>query len=218
MDFTQLRITMVETQLRTNRVSNAGVVDAFADVPRENFVPKAARTMAYMDEDQSFEDGTYLQEPRVFGRMVQEANIQENDLILDIHSTSGYSAAVLAKLGATVVALNADPALTEKAKANLADLSIDNVIPVTGALAEGDKENGPYDVIFIQGSAQQVPQALFDQLAEGGRLLVTMLDKNNLGRTTIYTKNDGVVGHVGLFDAAAKCLPGFETKKQFVFS
>ena len=209
MDYKAARHMMVEAQLRTNRVINPALIEALESVPREIFVPKQMAGGAYVDGPVSIGNGRSLMEPMVFGRLAQAAEIKPTDVVLDVGTGSGYSAAVLARVASTVVALESDAELAGRASANLASLGVDNVAVVTGALPAGDAAHGPYDVIMIQGQVPGIPDSLLKQLAEGGRLLAVLDQGAGPGHATIYTRFGGQISHRIVFDAAAGRLPGF---------
>lgn len=220
--FAALRHAMVESQIRTTDVTSRPLIAALRDVGREHFVPNAKRHMAYIDEDVAvgeLADGTmrYLMEPSPFAKLVQLADITPNDLVLDIGCVSGYSSAVLSRLCGAVIALEQDEALAARASQNLSDHGYDSVAVVTGTLAEGYASEGPYDVIFVGGSVDFVPDSLFEQLKPGGRL-VAIVGRGSSAFATLYLRDDeGVLGHRKAFNLAAKPLPGFQKAAEFEF-
>lgn len=215
-DFAALRRLMLDSQIKPNKVTDLRVQDALLAVPREIFVPESLKPVAYVDEDLNLGAGRYLIEPRVFARMLQEAGIAADDKVLDIAAGSGYTAAVLGHLAGSVVALESAADLAAKAKEAVAALGLANVTVVTGDLTKGHAAAGPYDVILIEASVPEVPAGLFEQLAEGGRL-VAVLRNGPIGVATLYSKTGGIVGSRPLFDAATPILPGFERPAAFVF-
>jgi protein-L-isoaspartate(D-aspartate) O-methyltransferase len=215
-DFAAARINMVENQVRCNGVTDAGVIAAMNRVPREVFVPEAARGIAYMDEEVQVSRGRYLLQPRVFAKLCQAAEVTAVDRVLDVGCATGYSSAVLAALAASVVALEADGDLARAASAALAQVGAANVSVVTGALGEGCAKQGAYDVIFVNGSLPEGPTKLFDQLAEGGRL-VAVIGGRPVGHAHVFVKANGVVSSRVVFDANVHPLPGFEVAESFVF-
>ncbi|PWL17967.1 protein-L-isoaspartate O-methyltransferase [Falsochrobactrum shanghaiense] len=219
-DFQDLRTKMVDNQIRTRDVTDLAVLDAFLTVPREVFVPAARQVLAYLDEDQLLEsEGTaprYIMEPSVFAKLVQLALVGKNDVVLDVGCGTGYSTAILSQLAGSVIGLESDSALSAAATARLQELGHDNVVIVSGDLTAGYASEAPYDVILIEGAVDFVPQPLFDQLKEGGRLVVVE-GRGNAGTARIYTKEDGVVSGRGAFNAAVQPLPGFERAQQFQF-
>jgi protein-L-isoaspartate(D-aspartate) O-methyltransferase len=210
------REAMVNGQIRPNRVVDERVTEALLAVPREPFLPRALRGVAYLDEDIAVAEGRYLMAPNAFARLLQAAEIGAEDVVLDIGCASGYSSAVIARLASAVVALEAEPELAARANENLARLEIDNIAVVEGPLEAGYPDQGPYDVIFLGGSVGRLPEALPEQLAEGGRLVVVERQAG-IGRALRYGKYDGLVSALELFDAQVAALPGFEVRPGFVF-
>ena len=207
---------MVESQVRPNKVTDDRVADAMLDTPREQFVPKPFRGVAYMDEDIEVGPGRFLMEPMVFARLLQEAEIDAGDTVLDIGCGTGYSSAVLGRLAGTVVALEDDHDMATRATEILAELGIDNAAVVEGPLNNGLPEQGPFDGILLNGSIGDVPDALINQIAEGGRLLAVVV-RNGIGRATRFDRINGLVSHRDLFDASIPTLPGFSHEPGFVF-
>ena len=208
--------SMIESQIRPTKVSDARVIDAFEAVPRDAFVPKAKREVAYLDEDLEVAKGRYIMEPMVLARLVEAARVTPEDVILDVGCTSGYSTAILARLGNVVVGLEEDEELAKIAEASLEALDIENAAVITGLLREGVASQGPYQVIFINGAVEEIPAKITEQLAEGGRL-VTVVVKNGIGRGHVMTKIDGKLGGLDIFDATVPFLPGFRKKAEFSF-
>lgn len=218
MDYAIARHNMVESQIRTNRVTDQLVMQAMEAIPREMFVPKALRGIAYSDEDIDLGSGRWLMEPMVFARLLQAALIDSNDVILDVGCATGYSTAVLSRLASTVVAVESDSDLAAQATETLSQLGIDNAAVIDGGLSEGCPQQGPYDVIFLGGAVEEVPQALLDQLAEGGRLVtVVRAPSDPFGEAMIFRRTDGYVGNRPLFDANIPPLPGFAKAPTFTF-
>lgn len=207
---------MIDCQLRPNEVNDERIIDAISAVPREFFVPKAKRAVAYVDEDIEVGEGRFLLEPRVFGRMLAAADVQSSDVVLDIGCATGYSSAVLSHLSDAVVAVEEDEKLAALAEKKLAEQDIMNVAVVTCTMCDGVAKQGPYDVIFIEGAVAEVPGALVKQLRIGGRLVCVKLE-GGVGRAHIIKKSaDGIVAQ-NLFDANVATLPGFDKKQAFVF-
>ncbi len=217
MDYGAARANMVASQLRTNKVTDPVLLEAFETVPRELFVPADKRGVAYVDEDIAIAPGRYLMEPMVFARLLQEAAVEPGDIVLDIGCGSGYSSAILAKLAATVVAVESDKRLAEDADRILSDQGNDNVVVVEAPLDEGYPKQAPYNVIVIGGSVAEVPKAICDQLIDGGRLVTVVKDRPGLGRASLIQRTGDVVSSRALFDAATPYLPGFTREAGFVF-
>ncbi len=217
VDFAAARWNMVESQLRTNKVTDLRVLDAFETVPRELFVPEPLRGIAYVDEDVALGGGRFVMEPRVLARLLQAAEPGPEDMALDLGCGSGYATAILSRLVATVVALEDDAALAEAANRTLDSLEIDNAVVVEGRLAAGYPKQAPYNIILLGGAVAEIPAAIADQLAEDGRLVAVVSAGPGLGRATLMRRDGGVVSSRVLYDAALPVLPGFEPVPGFVF-
>jgi len=216
MDFSAARRNMVERQVRTNKVTDGPVLEALSRVPRELFVPAGLREVAYVDEDVPVGNGRYLLEAMVFARLLQAAELQPEDSVLDIGCCSGYSTAVFARLVKRVVALESDSALAQIARTKLQELSIGNATVVEGPLERGWSEQSPYNAIVLGGAAGEIPDLILHQLAEGGRL-VGVENRGEIGRAMLYLCHRGVVSSRPLFDAAVAMLPGLTVEPSFVF-
>jgi protein-L-isoaspartate(D-aspartate) O-methyltransferase len=217
-DFAAARRMMVDGQVRTSDVTDMRIIAAMTEIPREPFVPAASAALAYVDCDLPVGEGAArtrcLLKPMVLAKMVQGAEIEPTDHVLDVGCATGYSAAVLGRVSGTVIALEEDKGLAKAAAAALA--GIPNVTPVSGPLAAGWAKAAPYDVIVLEGATDVVPQALCDQLKDGGRL-VCVLGSGPGSKVMIYRRSGTEVGVRPLFDAAAPLLPGFAKQPVFAF-
>jgi protein-L-isoaspartate(D-aspartate) O-methyltransferase len=215
-DYQALRRTMVDAQVRANDVADPRIHAAMLAVPRERFVPAAKRGFAYAEVPLEVAPKRYLLEPRTFAKMVQLAEVRPDDRILDIGCATGYSSAVLARLGAEVVALEQDADLVRLASEILAIEGGPLVAVVQGGLVEGVKAQAPFDVILINGAVETVPDQLFAQLGEGGRL-VAVIQENSAGRAMLFVKQNSRIGSWPGFDAVVPLLAGFRKAVGFVF-
>ena len=219
IDFTQARINMLDCQIRPADVTDHRVLEAFATIPRENFVAAAQRPLAYIDEDLKVQGSgptRYLMEAMTLSRLVQLAEIGEDDFVLDIGCGTGYSTAILSKLASSVVALESDEELAETATQNLMALDCNNAAVMQGPLEKGYPGEGPYDVIFIGGAVEQLPDSIGDQLKDGGRMVVVE-GLGNCGEARVHTKSGGVLTGLTAFNCAVMPLPGFEQVPEFQF-
>lgn len=218
VDYALARLNMVESQIRTNRVTDPDLVEAFDTVPRELFVPKAKRGIAYVDEALEIGGGRYLLEPMVLARLLQAAVPEPGDVALDIACGTGYATVILSKMVSMVVGVEEDQGLVDAGNANLETLGIDNAAIVRGRLDEGYDKQAPYNVILIDGGVEVVPPALFDDLADGGRLVtVEGGSPTEPGVAVLYEKRGGRIGRRILFDAGTPLLSGFREEAGFVF-
>jgi protein-L-isoaspartate(D-aspartate) O-methyltransferase len=222
MQFENARIHFVDGQLRTNDVTTPDVLAAFLSVPRELFVPASRRPIAYTDmhiEVKSADENgpaRYILSAMPFARMIQAADITKSDVVLDVGCATGYSSAILSYLADSVIAIEQDEGLVERANNALTDAGVDTVAVVHNALKNGLPSEGPYDVIFLEGAVEAVPDDFFESLKNGGRL-VCIVGKGASAEAICYLKDDGVISKRTLFNCSAPELPGFSLPKGFVF-
>src|ERR1700712_4515222 len=219
-DFATTRQKMVDGQVRPSDVTDIRIIDAMLAVPGEAFVPESQRALAYLDLDLDVSEAgaakRFLIKPVVIAKMLQAAEIAATDNVLVVGCASGYEAAVAAKLGSRVTATESDGALAAKARDVLAKLGFGNVTVRTQAAADGDEANAPYDVIVLAGATEIVPDRLYRQLRDGGRL-VGVFGTSRPPRAMIVTHSHADFGDRALFDAAVPVLPGLERPPAFVF-
>jgi protein-L-isoaspartate(D-aspartate) O-methyltransferase len=220
IDFAAARRMMVDGQVRTADVTDLRLLAAMLDMPRERFFPEDRQSLTYLDVDAVVsETGQPVRrtlKPMVLGKLIQAAGVVETDRLLDIGCATGYSTALLSRLAASVVALEQDAGLARRATEALNALGISNAKVVVGPLARGWPEEGPYDVIVVQGAVENLPQALIQQLANGGRL-ACVLGSGPAAKAMLYRMSDGEFSGRPVFDAAAPALPGFSKPLEFVF-
>jgi protein-L-isoaspartate(D-aspartate) O-methyltransferase len=209
---------MVDGQVRTADVTDLRLQAAMLELPRERFFPDDKTALAYLDLDVAVsapgQPVRRLLKPMVLAKLLHAAAIAPTDRVLDVGCATGYSTALLSHLAGSVVGLEQDAALARRAADTSAGLP--NVKIVTGPLSSGFAAEGPYDVIVIEGSAELVPAALFDQLGNGGRL-VGVIGRGAEGKARLYRRVDGDLSGRTVFDAAAAPLPGFAKPPEFVF-
>jgi len=222
MDFAAARQMMVDGQLRINDMTDPDLVAAFEAVPRERFVPPDKASLAYFDFDLPVlpaRDGRAarrLLKPLVIAKLIDIAKVGPTDRVLDVGCATGYSSAVLARLAHTVVALEEEVELAERARANLAELNLGNVSVHVGTLTAGWVADAPYDVILLNGAVETVPDALAPQLNQSGRL-ACVFRNGPAGKGMLYRASGGTLSGRSVFDAAAPLLPGFAAPPAFVF-
>jgi protein-L-isoaspartate(D-aspartate) O-methyltransferase len=213
-DYAARRTMMVDTQVRPSDVTKFPIIEAMLTVPREAFVPSGRREAAYVGENLALGGGRVMLEPRTLAKMLDALDIQPDELVLDIGPGLGYSSAVIARLAEAVVAVEEDEDLASEAETALSEAGADNVALVQGALANGAAKHGPYDVIVVEGAVEEVPQAVIDQLKEGGRVAALFME-GALGVCRVGYRIDGAVTWRFAFNASAPVLPGFEKQKSF---
>lgn len=216
IDYAVARHNMVENQLRPNQIEEPRVLKAMGEIPRELFVPKALRGCAYGDEDLDLGQGRFLIEPLALAKLIQAAEPRGEDVALVVGDVTGYAAAVLSRLVATVFLLVPPGTPTEPVEALLSELGCDNVVLQQGDAMAGYPAQAPYDLILLAGSVPVIPPALLDQLADQGRL-AAVVEHGRSGKVTIARKFNGAVGRLTPFDARIGRLPGFKVETGFQF-
>ena len=218
-DFAQARRLMVDTQLRTSNITDRRLLAAMGRVPRELFVPEKRRGLAYIDDVHPLTEGgspRYLPSPAPFGRLLQLAQIDAGDTVLDIGCVTGYSAAVMADLARHVTAVESDPDLAAKARENLATLAISNVDVVEAPLDQGPTGSQTFDVVMVEGALEVVPETLLDRIKDGGRL-VALVREGATASAKVYVRAGSDVAARTEFDANLPLLEIVKRDQEFVF-
>ncbi|ABD56175.1 protein-L-isoaspartate O-methyltransferase family protein [Jannaschia sp. CCS1] len=215
-DFIQRRVTMVDTQVRPSDVTKFPVLDAMLTVPREVYAPDAARDVAYADGPIPLGDGRQVLDPRATAKLLQALEPRPSDLVLELGASTGYTTALLAHMAEAVVAIEEDEDLARDAEAALSEQGVDNAALVQGALTDGSPKHGPFDAIAIFGGVEQIPDALTEQLKEGGHIGAIFME-GALGEARIGVKAGGRITWRMAFNATAPILPGFARAPSFAF-
>lgn len=213
-DFAARRTMMVDTQVRPSDVTKYPIIDAMLAIPRERFTPDRLAEAAYMGNNIELGANRVLLEPRTLAKMLDGLNVSDTDLVLDVACGTGYSSAVLSRIAQGVIAVEEDEALADDAEAALAAIGCDAVVLHRGPLTQGATEYAPYDVITVQGAAEEFPDALVAQLADGGRVACVFME-GALGVVRIGVKRGDRVAWRDAFNASAPVLPGFEKARAF---
>jgi len=213
-NFETRRTMMVDTQVRPSDVTKFPIIDAMLSVQREAFVPASLREAAYVGENLTLPGGRTMLEPRTLSKMLDAVDVQPTDVMLDVGCGLGYSTAVAAQLAEFVVALEDEADRATEAQTNLSDAGVDNAAVMTGPLMEGAAKSAPYDVIVIHGAVEVVPDALIDQLRDGGRIAALFVE-GALGTVRIGLKTEGRMNWRYSFNAGAPLLDGFRRAKAF---
>jgi len=208
-DFAAARTAMVESQLRPQGVTDRAVLDAMGTVRREDFLPPETRPLAYVDRAVPMGGERFLPAPAVLGSLLTQMMPALGQRALVIGAGTGYSAAVLQAMGLAVTALESSGALAAAARAN-------GVEAVEGPLDAGWRKGAPYDQILIDGAVEYIPDAIVEQLANGGRLGTALFDRG-ITRLVVGRKAAGAFGYLSLSDAGVPVLAGFARPRAFTF-
>ena len=186
MDWAEARNRMVEAQIARRGVRDPAVLDAMRTVPREAFVAAGFEEFAYEDSALPIAEGQSISQPYIVAAMLEAAELEQGDKVLEIGAGSGYAAALLSRIAAKVYAVERHAALTEAARERLRALGYHNVELRTGDGSSGWLEAAPFDAIIVSAGVPRVPEALKMQLPLGGRLVIPVgaLDEQRLIRLT----------------------------------
>jgi protein-L-isoaspartate(D-aspartate) O-methyltransferase len=208
-DFAAAREAMIESQLRPQGVADPAVLAAMSRVQREKFLPSHTRPLAYVDRAVAVGEGRFLAAPAVLGQLLTQMSPEPGQRALVVGAGTGYSAAVLEAMGLEVTALESDSALAAAAR----EQGIDTV---EGPLEAGHAKGAPYDQILIDGAVEYIPDAIVDQLSDGGRLGTAIMDRR-VSRLVVGRKAGGAFGYLSIGDSGVPALPGFSRPKAFTF-
>ena len=219
-DFAEARTIMVDNQVRTSDVTSHALIAAMKEVPREAFVPDELKPLAYIDEDLSLAPlgpvNRFMMAPAQFARLCQLADIQPDDVVMVVGAGSGYECAVISLMCSSVVAVEEDEVLAQLSEERLSELGYGNVAVVTGNPAAGWPKEAPFDVIFINGSVDFVPEPLLEQVHDDGHL-VAVEGTGNAAVAKLYRRHDGHVDARAVMNSAIPPLPGFRQEPGFTF-
>ena len=209
---------MVDCQIRPTKVTDEKIIDAFASVPREAFVGRNQRAIAYVDEDLPLPGGRCMMEAMVLARLIQALAVGKDDNVLVVGAATGYGAAIMARLAGSVIAVETRTQMVEKAQETLVSIGTDNAVAIKGRLTEGFANEGPYDAILIEGAVETMPERILEQLGNGGRLVAVWRPEDAaVGVASIWTKAGNEFVRKPLFDAQVPVLDEFRCKRDFVF-
>lgn len=208
-DHAAARRLMIDSQLRPQGVTDHGVLEAMNAVEREKFVPADMRALAYVDRSLPLGNGRFLSPPAVLGQLLTQMMPVAGERALVVGAGTGYSAAVLDRIGLDVTAVESAPELAAQARQL-------GVAAVEADLASGHKKNAPYHLVLIEGAVEYVPQPIIDQLADGGRLGTALVERG-VTRLIVGRRAGGAFGYLSIGDAGVAALPGFSRPRTFTF-
>jgi protein-L-isoaspartate(D-aspartate) O-methyltransferase len=219
MDLNQARFNMIEQQIRPWEVLDPQVLELLTVVRREDFVPLAHQALAFVDMEipTGSAPGQVMLAPRVQARMVQDLALKKTDKVLEIGTGTGFTAALMAHQAAQVLSLEIDAALAAQASANLQKAGVSNVKVRNADGSQGAAAEGPFDAIALSGSVAEVPQALLDQLAVGGRLIAIVGDEPMMRSSLITRTGPNSFVTAQPWDTNAPRLSGFTQPSSFHF-
>lgn len=210
------RRAMIDNQLRPNDVNDPLLITAFDTVAREDFLPVDRRALAYGDRAVSLAGGRAINPALTTARLIADLAPRAGDRVLLIGAATGYAAAILARMGVAVVAVEEDAALVEHARAALA--GIDDVTLVTAPLGEGAPAHGPYDAMIVDGAVEALPAGLMAQLKDDAPVVSGLADRGVTRLARAVKSGDAQPVRPAAFaDLECVILPGFASPPRFSF-
>lgn len=192
-EYERQRLVMVREQLEARGIRDPRVLEAMRRIPRHRFLPEAAGNpaVAYEDRAQPIEERQTISQPFIVGLMTESLTLTGDEKVLEIGAGSGYQTAILAALCREVIAIERHARLAARARGALESLGIANVRLLVGDGSRGVPEEAPYDAILVAAVAPQVPPALVEQLAPGGRLILPVGPESAPQHLLLLTKDAG---------------------------
>ena len=217
--FKKAHQNMIFGQFLPNKLTGARLLHAFEEVWREGFVPEASKPLSYSDQFLTLSPARALMSPLSFMRLLKAAEVTSTDHILHVGAGTGYGSVILSYLSQKVIVLEEEGAFYAQLAQNVENSSAKNIELVQGQLADGCSPKGPYDLIFVEGVAEEIPNSLLEQLKNNGRLLVfeplAGLQCGKMARACQFQKIKNTYTKTYLFEAVAPLLPSFSKTTSF---
>ena len=216
MDQSILNNNMIDGQIRPiNGISNE-VISAFASVNRSDFVPENLSLNSYTEKNLKISNDRYLLKPNLIGEIIKHVSPTDNETILVLPASTGYSSAIMSNLAETVIAIEEDENLISIAENGMNKIGINNVAIIKKKINENCLDQGPFNAIIIEGAIDYLPEQFLDQLENQGRLFA-LINKENVTNATLFKKNENSVNSKFLFSCDAPKLNFFKNKNSFRF-
>ena len=212
-DYKKARNNMVDNLIRPANVTNPELLKALRSVQRDKFLPSNFASLSYSETELIIQNDRTSINPWLLAKMIQSLNLNSTDNVLSLAPGFGYSCALLSSLANFVVAVESRD-LAQEAQSRLIENGYDNILVKEGNINEGAKEEGPYDVILIEGAVEFVNGEILEQLKLRGRIL-TVFKEKNLGQCRLGVKTSLQVQWANLFEANCALLNEFRNEKEF---
>ena len=212
-DYKKARNNMVDNLIRPANVTNPELLNALRSVQRDKFLPSNHAGLSYSETELVIQNDRTSINPWLLAKMIQALNLNSTENVLSLATGFGYSCALLSSLANFVVAVESCD-LAPEAQSRLIENGYDNILVKEGNINEGAKEEGPYDVILIEGAVEFINEEILDQLKSGGRILAVFKEKN-LGQCRLGIKTNSQVQWANLFEANCALLNEFRNEKEF---
>ena len=216
MDSNSLNKNMIEGQIKHIGGMQENIIDAFNEIKRDDFVPQDLKENSYIEKNLFLNSDRFILKANLIAKIISALNISNNENVLIIGSSTGYSSAIISRLAETVISIEEDQELLNFSEEAIKKNGIDNVVFINNSMIEGCSEQGPFNAIIIEGSIDEVPLKILDQLDSDGRL-IAMINDQEVSKVIQYQKKNNAFTERFLFSCSAPKLKSFNKRKSFSF-
>tara|TARA_B100001029_G_C14906233_1_gene363794 strand:+ start:148 stop:798 length:651 start_codon:yes stop_codon:yes gene_type:complete len=216
MDSNLLNKNMIEGQIKPIGGMKESIINAFNSVKRDDFVPQDLKENSYIEKNLFLKKDRFVLKANLIARVISALNISNNENVLVIGSATGYSSAIISKLAETVISIEEDKELFDFSEEAIKKNGIDNIVFIHNTMVEGCSDQSPFNAIIIEGSIDEVPEKILNQLENNGRL-IAMINNNGISNVNEYKKKKNVYTERFLFSCTAPKLKCFDKRKSFSF-
>ena len=216
MDSHLLNKNMIEGQIKPIGGMQKNILQAFSSVNRDDFVPQNLKENCYSEKNLFLKRDRFVLKANLIAKIISALNISNEENVLVIGSSTGYSSAIISRLAETVISIEEDQELLDFSEEAIKKNGIDNIVFINNAMIEGCSEQGPFNAIIIEGAIDEVPAKILNQLEDNGRL-IAMVNDNGISNVIEYQKKNDTFTDRFIFSCSAPKLKSFDKRKSFSF-
>ena len=216
MDSHLLNKNMIEGQIKPIGGMKKNILEAFSSINRDDFVPPNLKENSFSEKNLFLKRNRFVLKANLIAKIISALNISNEENVLVIGSSTGYSSAIISRLAETVISIEEDKELLNFSEEAVKKNGIDNIVFINNAMIDGCSEQGPFNAIIIEGSIDEVPMKILNQLEQGGRL-IAMINDNGISNVIEYQKKNNTFTERFLFSCSAPKLKSFDKRKSFSF-
>jgi len=216
MDSHLLNKNMIEGQIKPIGGMQKNILQAFSSVNRDDFVPQNLKDNCYSEKNLFLKRDRFVLKANLIAKIISALNISNEENVLVIGSSTGYSSAIISRLAETVISIEEDQELLDFSEEAIKKNGIDNIVFINNAMIEGCSEQGPFNAIIIEGAIDEVPPKILNQLEDNGRL-IAMINNKGVSNVIEYQKKNNIFTDRFLFSCTAPKLKCFDKRKSFSF-
>ena len=216
MDSNLLNKNMVEGQIKPIGGMQKNILEAFSSINRDDFVPKHLKDNSFSERNLFLERDRFILKANLTAKIISALNISNEENVLIIGSSTGYSSAIISRLAETVISIEEDKELLDFSEDVIKNIGIDNIVFINNKMIEGCSDQEPFNAIIIEGAVDEVPPKILNQLEHNGRL-IAMINDNGISNVIEYQKKNNTFTERFLFSCSAPKLKSFDKRKSFSF-